>query len=218
MNTIQTFRLVSLFAASSIVLCATGANAASFTIGSTTVNGSDVFSGPTFVVTDNFLGTDTISLSATGTVDLSNTNASGYNTNAAGVLTQPGTLGTTGDTLLDTSSGFNYGALLIGNSTLGFKQIFAANAANGLNSSAPSNIVSLSNLSLSSLFGSGLTSGTVLGFLVSDSNNNDNSGSFTVTGSIDSAASVPEPFTIIGTLIGGTTALRMKKKLEADKK
>jgi hypothetical protein len=32
-----------------------------------------------------------------------------------------------------------------------------------------------------------------------------------------SAAAVPEPFTIIGTLIGGTAAVRMKKKLGANK-
>ncbi|WP_310484317.1 PEP-CTERM sorting domain-containing protein [Chamaesiphon sp. VAR_48_metabat_403] len=32
-----------------------------------------------------------------------------------------------------------------------------------------------------------------------------------------SATDVPEPFTIIGTLIGGTAALRMRKKLKADK-
>ncbi|WP_310429561.1 PEP-CTERM sorting domain-containing protein [Chamaesiphon sp. VAR_48_metabat_135_sub] len=34
---------------------------------------------------------------------------------------------------------------------------------------------------------------------------------------IPGAAAVPEPFTIIGTLVGGTAALRMRKKLKSDK-
>jgi hypothetical protein len=37
-------------------------------------------------------------------------------------------------------------------------------------------------------------------------------------GTANAAASVPEPFTVIGTLVGGTTALRMRKKLKSAQK
>jgi hypothetical protein len=37
-------------------------------------------------------------------------------------------------------------------------------------------------------------------------------------GSIPDATAVPEPFTIVGTLVGGTAALRMRKKLKATNK
>jgi hypothetical protein len=38
-----------------------------------------------------------------------------------------------------------------------------------------------------------------------------------VLSSNSASTAVPEPFTIIGTLIGGTAAVRMRKKLKADK-
>jgi hypothetical protein len=38
------------------------------------------------------------------------------------------------------------------------------------------------------------------------------------TASPAAATSVPEPFTVIGTLVGGTTALRMRKKLKSARK
>jgi hypothetical protein len=62
-------------------------------------------------------------------------------------------------------------------------------------------------------------------FLVSTSFGNNEFGAFTttidgpgnvVTGS--GSTSVPEPFTIVGTLVGGTAALRMRKKLKSDNK
>jgi hypothetical protein len=218
MNTVQTFRFASLIVASSVALCTSNANAASLIINPTTVNAVDVFTGPTFTVNGDYLGTDTISLNVSGTVNLNDATPTGYTTNAAGVLTQLGTLGSQGSAVVNPATGFDYGALLLGNSTLGFKQLFPASAANGLGSSSTPTDLSLSNVALSTLFGSqGLANGTVLQFLVSDSNTTSNSGAFTVRGSIDGATSVPEPFTIIGSLVGGTAALRMKKKLEADK-
>jgi hypothetical protein len=193
------------------------ANAANLTIGPTTVNATNI---PliSFTVTDNFLATDTISITAVGTVDLAN-NSGGYVTNAAGILTQTapayGVDGTVGGFANPSPSPYNFGALLLGNSTLGYKQLFAANVANGLGSAAPSTTLSFSNIELSTLFGSGLASGTVLNFQVSDSISGDNLGSFAVSGSIDTAGTnVPEPFTIIGTLVGGTAAVRMRKKLQ----
>jgi hypothetical protein len=45
-----------------------------------------------------------------------------------------------------------------------------------------------------------------------------NSGAFNVNVTTDApTTAVPEPFTIIGTLIGGTAAVRMRKKLKSDK-
>jgi hypothetical protein len=61
-------------------------------------------------------------------------------------------------------------------------------------------------------------------FLVSTGFNNSDFGAFTTTidgtGSVTPIAStsVPEPFTIVGTLVGGTAALRMRKKLKSDNK
>ncbi|WP_310482153.1 PEP-CTERM sorting domain-containing protein [Chamaesiphon sp. VAR_48_metabat_403] len=40
-------------------------------------------------------------------------------------------------------------------------------------------------------------------------------GSFSVVATVPGATTVPEPFTIIGTLLGGTAAMRMRKKLAA---
>jgi hypothetical protein len=221
MTTIQTSRYNKLFvgvlAVSSVAVCAPNANAASLAIGST-VQSTDVFSGSAFTVNSDYLGTALLSLTASGTVNLDNTSALGYTTNAAGVVTTPtSSLGNAG-TASAAPSTASYGSLLLGNADLGFFQVFAPNSTNGFGSSSPSTNLSFSDISLSSIFGSGLTNGTVLEFRVTDSNTGDNSGSFAVSGSIVDAQAVPEPFTIVGTLIGGTAALRMKKKLKADKK
>ena len=198
-------------------LSTSSANAASLTIPTTTVNGTNVASGPSFTVNSNFLGTDTISLDVSGTVDIS---AGGYTVNAAGILTQPtaffGSLPT--GTFVMRSGSTNFGALLLGNSTLGFRQLFPANTENGLGSSTPQTNLSLTNVTLDSIFGTGLNNGTVLEFRISDSDDFNNLGAFTVSSPINQpTTSVPEPFTIIGTLIGGTSAVRMRKKLKSDK-
>ncbi len=69
-------------------------------------------------------------------------------------------------------------------------------------------------------FTTNLTTGTNY-FLVSTGFANDQLGPFTTTidgvGNVTPSAStsVPEPFTIIGTFVGGTAALRMRKKLKS---
>src|SRR5579872_5435576 len=94
--------------------------------------------GPTFTVVGNFLSTDTLSLIVSGTVDLAN---GGFTANAAGIITAPATTNTgahPGQTSPNAdNASFDYAALLIGNSTLGFHQVFLASAANGLGSSTP---------------------------------------------------------------------------------
>jgi hypothetical protein len=67
-------------------------------------------------------------------------------------------------------------------------------------------------------FSTSLNAGTNY-FLVSTSFSPGVSGSFTTTidgpGNVSASTSVPEPFTIIGTLVGGTAAIRMRKKLKS---
>jgi hypothetical protein len=146
-------------------------------------------------------------------------NSLGYTVNAAGILTQPTTLLGSRPTggFVVRSGGINWGALLLGNTTLGFRQLFPANVDNGVGSSTPTTNLSLNNVSLASIFGTGLNNGTVLEFRVNDSDNFNNLGAFTVSSPIATTA-VPEPFTIIGTVIGGTVALRMRKKLKCSGK
>jgi hypothetical protein len=206
------FATVGLIIATAVI-STSSADAASLVIPTTTVNGTDVFSGPSFTLTSNFLGTDTISLNVSGTVNLGP-----IIVNAAGISTQASVFGGAGIVVPGGSNGTNFGTLLLGNTTTGFRQLFPANAVNGLGNSTPPTNLSLTNVTLSSIFGSGLNSGTELQFRVSDIDTGNNSGSFTVSSPIaPPTTAVPEPFTIIGTLIGGTAAVRMRKRLKADR-
>jgi hypothetical protein len=143
-----------------------------------TIMGTDVFSGPSFVVSGNFTELDTLSLTATGTVDL----ASGlFNTNAAGIVVAPATTNTgahPGEVTL--SGGIPYAALLIGNDTLGFHPVFPADAANGLGDGTPPTSVTINNVPLATIFGGpvSIPTGTILEFRVNDINTGDNSGAF----------------------------------------
>ena len=187
---------------------------ASLTIPDLTVLGTDAADGlgfdaggPTFTVVGNFLGTDTLSLTVTGTVDL----ASGlFTSNAAGIITAPATTNTgahPGQTSPNgDNSALNYGALLIGNSTLGFFQVFPSSATYGLGNPTPPTTLVLNDESLSAIgFTSGLTNGTVLEFRVSDINSGDNSGQFSVT-------QTPEPATLalVGLGLVAMTAVRRR--------
>lgn len=164
------------------------ASAAVIPIPGTLVPGTDVFAGPTFTLTSIVQPTDLLSLTAGGQVFLQNGPA--YGTNPAGVVTTAGSTGVGGTSL---NGGTNFGALLLGNTTLGFFQLFPANAANGLGSLTPPSALTLSGVTMSSIgFSSALPSGTVLEFRISDINTSDNSGQFTVSGQIVTSA-VPEP-------------------------
>jgi len=148
--------------------------------------------GPAFTVAGNLLGTDTLSLMVSGTVDLA---GGGFTANAAGIVTAPATTNTgvhPGQTTPNSGNALlNYGALLIGNSTLGFFQVFPSSAAFGLGSGSPPTTLVLTNRTLANIgFTAGLSNGTILELRVSDTNSGDNSGQFLVTQS-----SVPEPAT-----------------------
>lgn len=144
--------------------------------------------GPSFTVGQNLLGTDTLSLNVSGTVDL----ASGeFTANAAGIIVSPATTNTgnhPGEIAPNSGNpALNYAALLIGNSTLGFFQVFPSSAEFGLGDSTPPITLTLTDRTLADIgFTSGLISGTVLEFRVSDINFADNSGAFDIS-------QVPEP-------------------------
>jgi hypothetical protein len=162
--------------------------------------------GPDFTVIGNFLGTDTVSLTVSGTVDLASGN---FTANAAGIIVSPSTTNTgdhPGEVALNDDNVFlNYAALLIGNHTLGFFQLFPSSPEFGLGSSTPPTTLTLTGRTLADIgFTSGLTNGTVLDLRVSDINYWDNSGAFQISQApgIPSQvpglpiSAVPEPGTI----------------------
>jgi hypothetical protein len=147
--------------ASISLLGAALANGAILSIPNMTVLGTDSV-GPSFTVSGNFTASDTISIRATGLVDL---NFGNFTANAAGIITAPATTNTgnhPGETSPNTSDpAVNYAALLIGNMTLGFFQAFPSNAANGLGNPGPPTTL-FSTATLGSIgFGAGLSNGTV---------------------------------------------------------
>ncbi|TRU41594.1 MAG: PEP-CTERM sorting domain-containing protein [Microcystis aeruginosa Ma_QC_Ca_00000000_S207] len=191
-------RLSKLAIASSVLTFSTLAispvQAAQLIIPNTTVLGTDVFSGPTFTVSQNFLPSDTLSVNVSGTVDLFNGE---FTTNAAGVIVSPPVThtGNNPGQVLASPGGQPHGSLLIGNNTLGFFPLFLATAANGLGNANPPTNLSLSGVPLSSIFTNvgftGIANGTVLEFRVNDTDTYGNSGQFVI-------ASTPEPSTILG--------------------
>lgn len=165
--------------------------------------------GPTFTVVGNFLPTDTFSLTVSGTVDLA---GGGFTANAAGIITGPATTNTGGHPGQTSPNADNaslaYAALLIGNSTLGFHQVFPSSSAYGLGSSTPPTTLVLPATTLAALgFTSGLSNGTILEFRVSDINSGDNSGSFSLT-------QTPEPatFSLLALGLGGAAFMRRRAR------
>ena len=193
--------------------------AAQLIIPNTTVLGTNVFSGPTFTVSQNFLPSDTLSVNVSGTVDLF---FGQFTANAAGVIVSPQTT-VTGNSPGQTVAGPGgrpSGSLLIGNNTLGFFPLFSATPANGLGNANPPTNLSLSGVPLSSIFTNvgftGIANGTVLEFHVNDSNSNGNSGQFVIS-SPPPSTSTPEPSTILGLGLLGFGAF-CQRKLSQGKK
>ncbi len=186
-------RLILALACTAVAVAPTPARAATLTIpAAITVLGTNVFAGPTFTVSGNFSVTDYFAMEADGEVGLAGSNF--YN-NAAGIVTRPGTTNTgahpgqvspaSGGSV---APGLPYGALFIGNNTVGFHQVFQANAANGLGSATPPLALSV-NRTIGDLFGASIANGTVLMFRINDINTGDNSGGFRLS-------PVPEPATL----------------------
>jgi hypothetical protein len=231
-----TFKKISLTTAgiaSVMALGTTGASAA-------TLINSTVGVGATSTIAGTFTASDTILLNAAGTVDnFAAGGPDGYTTNAAGIVTvdSPFAFGIGSiDSAFTTGPVLSYGALLISNDNINFQQVFASNLENGAGSETPPTTLTRT-ATLASIFGSGFTSTNSLqfkiqpfsGFAPSATDGSQISSVpslasvpnvYTLTGSISQAGGpvtdVPEPFTIVGTLIGGTAALRMRKKLKAN--
>ena len=210
------------FASSAIAfstLAISPVQAAQLIIPNTTVLGTNVFSGPTFTVSQNFLPSDTLSVNVSGTVDLF---FGEFTANAAGVIVSPQTTNT-GNSPGQTVAGPRgqlYGSLLIGNNTLGFFPLFSATPANGLGNANPPTNLSLSGVPLSSIFTNvgftGIANGTVLEFRVNDGNPDGNSGQFVIS-SPPPSTSTPEPSTILGLGLLGFGAF-CQRKLSQGKK
>jgi hypothetical protein len=161
--------------------------------------------GPTFLVPSPLLSTDTIDLSVSGLVCLQPGDT--FCTNAAGVVVVAGSQPVGGSA---PNGPTTFGSLLLGNLTLGFHQIFATNAPNGLGSGAPPSVLSLSTTLGAIGFGAGIPGGSTLEWRISDTNIADNSGSFTIT---SPSAAVPEPASILlfGLGLFALTAYRRRK-------
>ena len=152
------------------------------------VNGADSV-GSNLTLSSPVLLTDTLTLNVTGEVFLQGNGR--FGTNAAGVLTTEGSY-PVGATFAN--GAFNFGELLLGNAAVGFHRLFPANAANGLGSAKPPSALSMGPATFASLgFGTNLAAGTVLTFIVSDTQYGDNFGSFTVSGDINSGTPPPPP-------------------------
>jgi len=223
MNSTLTRNLVSKTISASLLAAlftTARTQAAPLVIPSMTLLATDVNAGtgPSFIVSGNFGPTDTVSERATGTVDLA---FGGHIANAAGVILAPATTnlgGHPGETIL--SSGVlssvqaPYGAVLIGNSALGFFPLFPADASAGYGSpTAPSDITIMSR-SLGSIFGPGfvgLINGTVLQLRINDINTFGNSGGLSLT-------PVPEPAALsllgVAMLFRGISILRTRSVRE----
>ena len=161
------------------------------------------FGGPVILLHGPLTQNDTIDFTVTGAACLQSGGT--YCTNAAGIVTVAGS-STVGQTTTFTgtvgaSSGtFNFGGLLISIAGVGTRQIFPANAANGLGSGAPPGTLVLPTTSFAAMsFPAFTVTDAQITFFVADTNYGDNSSQFVLTqGGI---AATPAPGTLLLTLV-----------------
>ena len=159
-------------------------------------NDVDGASGTTIAIGD-VTPDDVLSFTASGTPYLQG--AGLYGVNAAGVTTVGGLAGMgIGGSLLDFSSGFTYGALIITLDGGISRQVFTTSTANGLGQSVVPGALRYVG-TMGDLFGiTTSVAGATLNFRVDDSGYADNSGAFR----IDATTPVPEPATWAMMLLG----------------
>jgi hypothetical protein len=190
-----------------LALLSTGAFAQSIVLPSTLTVPAISSTGTAFTYSGTLTQTATIALTAAGAAC---EQAGGvYCTNASGVVTVAGSSPVGAATSFTGSVGgftgtFNFGALIMTISGVGSVQLFAANATNGLGSSAPPGSLTLPATSLTALgFPNFSVSNPTITFTVADSNYPDNSLGFTVTGASGSTPSpTPAPGGLILVILG----------------
>ncbi|OQW96050.1 MAG: hypothetical protein BWK79_00275 [Beggiatoa sp. IS2] len=148
---------------------------------------------PSFTLTDNYYPADTLSIQVSGTVDM---NSGRQTVNAAGVIVapdptiygqRPGQVYYT--TTNHTSTPTPWGALLIGNASIGFFPIFRPSEETGLGNALPPITLTHVSIPLSDIFANAklvngvLPKGTVLEFRINEQSGyyGDNSGSLKVS-------------------------------------
>jgi hypothetical protein len=201
------------FATATCVTVAPDAKAVQIVVPPTTVSGTNVSSGPGLNVT-NLIPDDVLSIQASGAFNLAGGTA--FTTNAAGVLLSPSVFGDSpGATRAawpgSVLPGAPFGALLLGNNTLGFVQVFPADSSNGAGSSTPPTTLTV-NTTFGSLFSSLSSSSPYTGTLqwrANDLSPNDNSGLITIT---NVPTQVPTPALLPGLIGMGAAALRKRKQ------
>jgi hypothetical protein len=114
---------------------------------------------------------------------------------------------------------FDYGANLFGKSaTVSLGSLFSDTITGNYNGGFTTTFVGGSLTNYSTTFTAASAFSGALSFASNSLDPNSNGGIILDNVRLSTAtATVPEPFTIIGTLVGGTAAVRMRKKLKSNK-
>lgn len=174
-----------------------------------TVGPNDTASGRPFAVPSALSASDMISLPAAGTTCLQSSGTACC-TNAPGIVVVAGTTPVGGFSMNGATA---FGALLLGNGTLGFHQVFAISAANGLGSGTPPTTLTILDTPGSIGFASGTGAGEVLEFRLSDTLTSDNAGGYRITEIPVQEGQVPEPasFALVAAGAAALVALRRRR-------
>lgn len=183
--------MVGLWPSSMLAVFVGSASAGIFNLPPAIVPSDAATNGPSFVLAEPILPTDTIRGVVSGTVDFNSNNSNDYSAdwNAAGIVVETRctrlAVGGSDPEFVD----IGWLRLAIGNDSIGFFPLLEPSAANGFGSANPPTLLTVES-SAASIFNSvgftGLPAGTQLSYRIYDSPVFDNSGAFIVS-------QVPEP-------------------------